>query len=78
MVQIEIPILNVYKSCGPDAVHLWLVIEVAESITRPIALLNKTMKLDEIPRDWEKAYVSLIYKRGAKSKAENYRPSFAR
>ena len=28
----------------------------------------------EIPKDWKKAFVSTIFKKGSKSLAENYRP----
>ena len=32
------------------------------------------MEHGEIPRDWKRANVCLIYKKGAKNKAENYSP----
>ena len=49
--------------------------ELVEYVSGPIALLlNKTMKEGVIPKDWKQAYVIPIYKKGAKSQAENYRP----
>ena len=46
-----------------------------DSISRPIALLcNKTLDEGEIPQDWKRAFVSPIFKKGAKNRAENYRP----
>ena len=75
MVRREIVNLNVYKACGPDEINPRLLIELVDSISRPIALLlNETMKHGEIPKDWKLANVSPIYKKGAKNRAENCRP----
>ena len=75
MVQWEILKLNINKSCGPDDVHPRLLIELVDNISQPIALvLNKTMEHGEIPSDWKMAFVSPIYKKGARNRAENYRP----
>ena len=44
MVQYEIKILNMNKSCGPDVIHPRLLIELISDISKPIAfLLNKTI-----------------------------------
>ena len=75
MVREEILNLNVNKSCGPDNVHPRLLIELAESLSKPISLLlNRTMEEGDIPTEWKSANVSPIYKKGSKNKAENYRP----
>ena len=67
--------LNVNKPCGPDEIHPLILIGVVKSISKPIAqLLNKTMEVGKLPMDWKKANVSPIYKKGARNKAENYRP----
>ena len=51
------------------------LIELAESLSKPISLLlNRTMEEGDIPTEWKNANVSLIYKKGSKNKAENYRP----
>ena len=76
MVLNQLTNLNVNKSCGPDEVHLRILIELADYIAGPIALLfNLTIKYGIIPKYWEWAYVSPIYKKkGPQTNAENYRP----
>ena len=36
--------------------------------------MNKTLEHCSLPNDWKKAFVSPIYKKGARNIAENYRP----
>ena len=75
MVKNKILSLNVHKSSGPDEIHPRLLTALADFISKPIALLfNKTIEVGEMPKDWKRAYVSPIYKKGARNKAENYRP----
>ena len=75
MVLAEILKLNVNKSCGPDDIHAHMLIALAEYVSSPISLLlNKTLTAGTIPGDWKKARVAPIFKKGARNKAENYRP----
>ena len=75
MVRREILNLNPNKSCGPDDIHPKLLIELVDVLSRPIALLlNKTIEEGDIPVEWKSAYISPIYKKGARNRAENYRP----
>ena len=75
MVRNEILKLNVNKSCGPDEMHRQILIELVDLVSKPLALLlNKTMDEGCIPQDWKMVYVSPIFKKGARNKAENYRP----
>ena len=75
MVKMEINDLNVNKSCGPDEIHPRLLMELVDYILEPITLLlNKSMELGQIPKDWKQANVSPIFKKGARNKAVNYRP----
>ena len=75
MRQNEILKLNVNKSCGPDKMHPQILIELVDLVSKPLALLlNKTMDEGCIPQDRKMAYVSPIFKKGARNKAENYRP----
>ena len=67
--------LNVNKSCGPDEIHPQILIELVDLVSKPLALLlNKTMDEGCILQDWRMAYVSPIFKKGARNKADNYRP----
>ena len=75
MVQYELKKLNINKSCGPDEIHPRLLTELSSHISKPIAfLLNKTIEYGKIPNDWKRAYVSPIFKKGARNRAENYGP----
>ena len=75
MVKRELRKLNPNKSCGPDGVHPRMLKELSDFISAPLAsLLNKTLKHHAIPEDWKKAFVSPIFKKGARNKAANYRP----
>ena len=74
MVRNEILMLNVNKSCGPDELHPQIFTELVDVVAKPLApLLDKTINEECIPHDWEMAYVSRIFKKGAGNKAENYR-----
>ena len=49
--------------------------ELVNNISRAIAfLLIKSMGQGVIPKDWKRANVSPIYKKGSRNCAENYRP----
>ena len=75
MVLEELKGLNQYKSCGPDELHPRLLIELADDIALPVALLfNATMEHGSLPDDWRRAFVSPIFKKGSRNLAENYRP----
>ena len=75
MVRNEILKLNVNKSCGPEEIHLQILIELVDLVSKPLALLlKKTTDEGCIPQDWKMAYVSPMFKKVARNKAENYRP----
>ena len=49
--------------------------ELADLIAKPIAqLFNMTLEDNALPDDWKKAFVSPIFKKGARNLAVNYRP----
>ena len=75
MVKKELLSLNINKSSGPDKINPRILIELAEYIAGPIAFLfNMMMNHGVLPRDWKRAFVTPIYKKGSRSHAENYRP----
>ena len=58
MVRNETLKLNVNKSCGPDEMHPQILIELVDPASK---------------QGWKMAYVSPIFKKVARDKAENYR-----
>ena len=74
MVLNEVLKLNVNKSCGPDKIYPQILIKLLDPVSKPLALLlNKTMDEGCILRSWKLVYIS-IFNKGARNKAENYRP----
>ena len=74
-VRREIKSLNINKSCGPDEVNPLLLIKLVDFVAGPLTLImNASIDGGVLPNDWKKAFVSPIYKKGAKNLAENYRP----
>ena len=56
-------------------IHPRMLQELVDIIAEPISIhLNKTLQYGYILVDWKRAYVSPIYKKGAKNQVENYRP----
>ena len=63
------------KSQGPDNIHPKLIKETKSAIKKPLKILfTKSLEEEKIPTIWKKANVTAIFKKGEKSKAENYRP----
>ena len=71
----EIKSINKDKSCGPDEIDIKMLQELIDYVADPITnLLKKSVDQGTLPNDWREAIVTPVYKKGAKSKAENYRP----
>ena len=67
--------LDSYKSIRPDVIHPRVLRELADIIARPISITSeKLWRLRDIPEDWKKANLALIYKKGFKENPRNYRP----
>ena len=77
MVWNKILKLNVNKSCRYDEMHPQILIELVDLVSKLLVLLlNTTMDEGCIPQDCKIAYISPIFKKRARNKAENYRPMF--
>ena len=60
---------------GPDGVTGHLLQGLADEISPVLALIfSKSMEEGELPADWRRANVTPIFKKGARTKPENYRP----
>ena len=74
-VRKEILALNANKSPGPDEISPLLLIKLVDFVTGPFTtLMNVSLAHGILPKDWKNAFVSPIFKKGARNIAENYRP----
>jgi hypothetical protein len=75
MVLKQLNSLKIDKSPGPDELHPRLLKELAKSLTKPFGIIfNQSLRLKMIPKEWKKATISAIFKKGNRSMAGNYRP----
>src|SRR6266516_5871805 len=64
-----------HKSPGVDGITSTYALKVKEMLAKPLSLLyNRSIDKNEIPKDWKKANISPIFKKGDRSAVENYRP----
>jgi hypothetical protein len=74
-INFELGKLNVNKSPGPDSIHPRILKELRHVICGSIKdIFDTSYNQGEIPEDWKKSSVSVIFKKGKKSSVENYRP----
>ena len=67
--------LDASKSGGPDEINAGILKELSDVIAEPIAsLFNKSMKEGKLPGQWKEANVTPLFKKGDKTKTNNYRP----
>ena len=62
-------------SSGPDGLPPIFFKKLADSLCHPLTtMFNLFIQLGQIPLIWKQAIVTLIFKKGKSSSAENYRP----
>ncbi|KFP77499.1 RNA-directed DNA polymerase from mobile element jockey, partial [Apaloderma vittatum] len=67
--------LKVHKSMGLDEIHPRVLKELAAEVARPLAIVfERSWQSGEVPRDWKRANVTPIFKKGTKDSLGNYRP----
>ena len=75
MVKDKIKKLKPHSAKGPDNITPRLLIDNMDSLAIPLCIIyRKSMSSGLVPIDWRTANVTPIFKKGAKTKAENYRP----
>ena len=74
-VRKEILLLNINKSCGPDDISPLLLIKLVDYVAEPMTkIMRASVDRGVLSQDWKNAFVSPIYKKGARNLPENYRP----
>jgi len=67
--------LKIGKSPGPDRIHPRVLNELSTVLSKPLQLIFTTsLRCNVLPKDWKKAEVCAIYKKGSKKCCTNYRP----
>jgi hypothetical protein len=67
--------LQADKSPGPDGIHPRILKECADVLAGPLTILYRQSLQDGVlPEAWKEANVTPVYKKGARSDVQNYRP----
>ena len=67
--------LDVTKAAGPDNLYPRFLKECAQELAVPLEkIFSSTLNDGVVPEEWKKANITPIYKKGSRSRPENYRP----
>ena len=67
--------LDVNKAAGPDAIPCRLLKGLSNELAPVLcAIFMQSLNTGELPSDWLKAYITPVFKKGARCAPENYRP----
>nr|VZH99991.1 unnamed protein product [Spirometra erinaceieuropaei] len=75
VVERELKNLKEAKSSGPDNIPAEFLKELANELSKPLAhTFRSSFELGRLPSEWKTANIFPIYKGGARTNANNYRP----
>ena len=75
MVAKKIRAMKENKSPGVDGIPPKLLLEIVEQISIPLAtVFNLSIEEGVVPLEWKEANIIPLFKKGSRSKSENYRP----
>jgi hypothetical protein len=67
--------INIAKSAGCDGIHPRVLKELSSVLAYPLKLIfEHSFRNKELPIDWLSADITVIFKKGKKTEAGNYRP----
>ena len=67
--------INPYKATGPDAIPGRLLKSLSDEVADILTMIfQASLDQGKIPKDWKKAFISPIFKKGDRHKPANYRP----
>jgi len=67
--------LNPQKASGPDEVPARLLQSLAVEVAPALTLIfEQSIQTGKLPSQWKKAWITPVFKKGARAEPTNYRP----